>query len=237
MITLSPETKKDLERQSLETIAPIKDKIVIIGGWAARAWGGGKHKRFTFDIDGVASEKNLRRVRNKLADVGMKMHPTSWGVKFSKPYTPTPGIGAQPGDIGIQIKIELSPPRIHEDSDHYFEFDLKRTRDKVVGSLDGKTELEVKIPEVEYLIANKLGIPSDYRSQYDITVLLPLCDERKLVDLIKNTDRWGELVLRRIPKTAERIRNPTTGVHDALSDVGVDIKLVVDTLARIAGRL
>lgn len=237
MITLPPEIRKDLERQSLETLAPVKDQIVVIGGWAARAWSVERHKRLTFDIDGIAPEDSLHKVKDKLTEINLKPHPTSWGVKFSKPYVSSSGIPAPPDDLGVQIKMELSPPRIYEDPDHYFEFDLERTRYKIVRTLDGKTELKIKTPEIEYLIANKLGTPSDYRSQYDIATLLPLCDMGKIVDLIKTTDRWRELVLKRIPKTSERIRNPTTEVHDALSDASVDIRSIANILKCIADSL
>lgn len=185
----------------------------------------------------MASEKNLRKVKEKLISTGLKPNPTSWGVKFSKPYTPAPRLPSLTPDRDIKIKIELSLPRIYEDSSHYFEFNLKKTCDQIVVAMDEKNKLKIKTPELDYLVANKLGVPSDFRSQHDIAVLLPLCDERKLVNLIKRIDRWSELVLRRTPKTVERISNPTTKVHDALLDVEVDTQAVVNTLTHITDRL
>jgi hypothetical protein len=60
---LSETVKKDIEDQSLEILEETASRIVVIGGWGARAHLGEGHHRYTLDVDGVTDEGTLGELR------------------------------------------------------------------------------------------------------------------------------------------------------------------------------
>ena len=85
---LSDLVKKDIEDQSLEILEKIAGRIVVIGGWGARAHLGGRHHRYTLDVDGVTAENTLQELQKEFADKGFSETSVDWGIKFFKKYEP-----------------------------------------------------------------------------------------------------------------------------------------------------
>jgi DNA-binding transcriptional ArsR family regulator len=214
---LPARVKNALERRSLELLSRVAEDIVVVGGWAARAWSGA-HVRYTYDVDGVADEEELERAHEKLTDLRLTPQKTEWGYIYTAPSR----VRGAPADL--LIKIELSLPRIYDvDGLHYFEFDLRHLKRKTVKSVDGKFKVEVRVPEPEYVLANKLGLPAYFKNEYDAGILLPLCNVDKLVEIIKGTDRWRERVLERGSAMLDHLKNPKSLSHQELSrtvDIG-----------------
>lgn len=119
----------------------------------------------------------------------MIQEKTDWDIKFFKPYQPNSNISCDPSLIkDIQIRIEISAPKIYEiDTDHYFEFDLEKTTKQKVVSHSIHQPIYATVPEIEYLTANKLGLPADYKNRYDAAVLLMHSDFSKVFEIIKKT--------------------------------------------------
>ena len=207
-----PKRAKDaLEHRSLDLLSDVTEDIVVIGGWAARAWSGRKHIRYTYDIDGVADERGLERAHEKLTDLRLSPQKTEWGYIYTAPSR-VPG-----APEGLLIKIELSLPRIYDiDGLHYFEFDPKRSEQKTIETVDGESKLKIRVPEIWYLAANKLGLEASFGNEYDLGSLLRLCDTQKLVAIIKAIDRWRERVLERAPKMLNHLRDPDSISRRAL---------------------
>lgn len=61
-------------------------------------------------------------------------------------------------------------------------------------------QFEIEVPSISALVANKLGLPADYKNRFDVAILLPLCNMDKLIKIITETNDWSDLVLRRMPK-------------------------------------
>jgi len=214
---LPPKVKNALEHRSLELLSHVAEHIVVVGGWAARAWSGA-HVRYTYDVDGVANEEELEKAHEKLTDLRLMPQKTEWGYIYTAPSR----VEGAPADL--LIKIELSLPRIYDvDGLHYFEFDLRHVQRKTVKSVDGKFKVEVKVAEPEYVLANKLGLPASFKNEYDAGVLVPLCNTNKLIEIIKRTDRWRERVLERGSLILDHLKNPRSLSHRELSrtiDIG-----------------
>ena len=67
--------------------------------------------------------------------------------------------------------------------------------------------LVVHVPPPERMTAVKLGLPVDYKNNFDSAVLLQICDTEKVILAIKENDDWYEMVLRRLPKLRGRIKD------------------------------
>lgn len=61
-------------------------------------------------------------------------------------------------------------------------------------------QFEIEVPSISALVANKLGLPADYKNRFDVAILLLLCNMDKLIKIITETNDWSDLVLRRMPK-------------------------------------
>lgn len=113
--------KENIEDQSLELLEGINENLLVIGGWAVRGLLGEKHERYTLDIDAVASEKGRQQVKATLMASGMQPKDAKWGIQYFKQYDPTVEV---PDDVDIsqvQLRIEISGPRITEfATPHYF---------------------------------------------------------------------------------------------------------------------
>lgn len=213
---LPSRVKDDIERKSLKLAQQVGKRIMIIGGWAVRAHGGKSHARYTFDIDGVADKKGLKRARQLLKEMDFSLIDEEWGFRAEVPYKAPEEFQ---GDVeGLKIKVEVSEPRIYDmDGVHYFEFDLEENELKRVISIDEITQVDLRVPKIDYLVANKLGLPPLFKNMYDGCVLLLQSDVGKVSDLIKKTDDWSELVRPRISMILERLHNRSTLLHRELS--------------------
>lgn len=225
---LPENVKKDIEDQSLSILKIIKDDIIVIGGWAVRAHTGLKHARYTIDIDGVATEKHLPKIKKKLEKLDLKSRDSEWGYQFFKKYLPEMEItdkGIKEQTNQVELRIEISQPRIKEfQTHHHFDFSLSDYVTREISFHNIESVLKIKVPPMESMAAVKLGLPVDYKNNFDTAVLLAICDVDKVVTAIKYNDDWDEMVLRRLPKQRGRIKDPGRLENLLLVNAGIDIK-------------
>jgi len=119
---LPEELKKDIEDQSLDILENIASKIVVIGGWGARAHLGDGHHRYTLDVDGVTDEQTIQELRQVLVSMGLSEVSAEWGIKFFKKYEPRVDVPKDsiPLVEQVELRIEISPPRIKEYQTHHY---------------------------------------------------------------------------------------------------------------------
>ena len=234
--------RDDVEDKSLDILQHIQQYIVVIGGWAVRSYAtkSFKHARYTLDIDAVATPENIKTLHDMLVkEDGMFSEKTDWGIKFYKPYRPNSEISYDPSFFkDLQIRIEILPPRIYEiDKNHYFEFNLKKTTKQIVISHGIHKPVWANVPEIEYLTVNKLGLPADYKNRYDAAVLLSNSDFSKIFEIIKKTDKWEEMILRRLPKFIARTKDKKDIAHMLLQRANIDISDYLNQLISIKQKL
>ncbi len=219
--------KKDIEDQSLALLKIIKDDIIVIGGWAVRALAGERHARYTLDIDGVTTENNIVKLKEKLITADLKLRDSGWGIQFYQKYKPKIKITNQEVReriSDIELRIELSKPKIREfQTHHYFEFRLTDYVTKSIPFHNKDSTVTIRVPPAECMVAVKLGLPVDYKNNYDSVVLLQICDIDKVITIIKNNNDWYEIVLRRIPKLKGRIKDPGRLENMLLINTGINI--------------
>jgi hypothetical protein len=239
---LPQQIREDVEDQSLDILQQIQQHIVVIGGWAVRSYTAHprKYARYTLDIDAVAAPGDINTVHEILIKKGFaSLEERDWGIQFYKPYQPHFKISCDPAVFkDLQIRIEISPPRIHEiDAQHYFEFDLSKTTQKTVVSHGKHQSIQPTVPEIEYLTANKLGLPADYKNRYDAAVLLLNSDLQKTLEIIQKTDNWKEMVLRRLPRFIGRTKDQGDIAYLLLRRADIDVQNYLDTLFSIKQKL
>ena len=242
MQQLPKQIRDDVEDQSLDILQQIQQYIVVIGGWAVRSYTtkSFKHARYTLDVDAVATPENIKTVNAILAKENLMFsEKTDWGIKYYKPYRPNSGISYGPSFFkDLQIRIEISPPRIYEiDKNHYFEFNLKKTTKQTVVSHGKHRPVQATVPEIEYLVVNKLGLPADYKNRYDAAVLLTNSDFSKIFEIIKKTDKWEEMILRRLPKFIDRTKDKKDIAHMLLRRANITISDYLNQLINIKQKL
>ncbi|MBU1940261.1 MAG: hypothetical protein KKC68_00650 [Candidatus Thermoplasmatota archaeon] len=232
--------KKDIEDQSLSILQHIAEEIIVIGGWAVRALTGDKHARYTLDIDGVTEQKTMKKVESILKLLGMNGRKSNWGIQFYQHYTPQVKI---PEEIrkeidNVELRIEISEPRIKESqTHHYFEFDLTEFIMRDIQYHMKKGKVTIKVPPAEYMAAVKLGLPADYKNNFDSQVLLEICNVEKVVEIIKLNDDWSEMVRRRIPKLIGRLNDKDRLEHILAINNGINIKEHIKTMKYIENKL
>lgn len=232
--------KNDIEDQSLDVLEHINDDIVVIGGWAVRALLGKDHKRYTLDVDGVTSKDKFDIITDKLSKFDLKPGESEWGIKYYKAYVPKVDIHENiRSEIGpIELRIEISEPLIKEyDSHHYFEFSLVNYVQRDIEYNNKSKILSVKIPPIAHMTAVKLGLPVDYKNNYDVAALLRESDIEEVINIIENNDDWNEMVLRRIPKSIGRINVPERPEHILAINSGIDVKEHIKKLKLIEQKL
>ncbi len=228
--------KKDIEDQSLELLEHIKDNIIVIGGWAVRALTSNKHSRYTLDIDGVTSPKNMREIESKLAALGLKGRKHEWGIQFYQKYNPHVKITEEMEEKleKVELRIEISEPIIKEsETHHYFEFSLTEFEEREIPYHMTKKKVKVKVPTSENMAAVKLGLPVDYKNNFDSQVLLEICDVEKVIETIKANDDWREMVIRRIPKLIGRLNDKNRIDYLLAINSHMDIKHHIKTMQYI----
>ncbi len=219
--------KNDIEDQSLSILDKIKDRIVVIGGWAVRAHIGENHHRYTLDVDGVTDKKNIEVIRGEMVEHGFEVHHPEWGIQFLKKYEPIVTISEAIREEveKIQIRIEISEPRITEfQTPHFFEFSLSDFEIKGISFRDGRGEVLVKVPPIEHMAAVKLGLPVDYKNNHDAAMLLQRSNIKLVSKAILENDDWKEMVLRRIPKLKGRISQSGQLENTLALAAGLNIK-------------
>jgi len=219
--------KNDIEDQSLSILERIKDKIIVIGGWAVRAQLGDEHYRYTLDVDGVADKREISEIREALEGYGFVANHLEWGIQFLKKYEPNvPVPEALREEVEkIQIRIEISEPMIKEHSTpHFFEFSLTDFEIKGISYHDGREEAMVKVPPIEHMAAVKLGLPVDYKNNHDAAMLLQKSDLTMVIKAILVNDDWKEMVLRRMPKLKGRISQSGQLENTLALAAGLNIK-------------
>ncbi len=239
---LPQQIRDDVEDQSLDILQQIQQHIVVIGGWAVRSYTAKslEHARYTLDVDAVATPKNIKIVNDLLVKENLMFsEEKDWGIQFYKPYRPSSKVSCTPSFFkDIQIRIEISPPRIHEmDAVHYFEFDLEKTTKKIVVSHGKHRPVQATVPEIEYLAANKLGLPADYKNRYDAAVLLTGSNFCKIIEIIKKTDNWEKIVLRHLPKFIGRTNDRGDIAHILLRQANISIPKYLTQLRAVQQKL
>lgn len=232
--------KNDIEDQSLSILSIINKDIVVIGGWAVRALLGENHGRYTLDVDGVFDSENLSNIEKKLKKAGFDARENDWGIQFFHKYKPNVPIEGNIIDEvkKIELRIEISGPRIKEaDSRHYFEFSLKNYVKKKISFHNNDEKVLVYAPSPEDMAAVKLGLPADYKNNYDASMLLTICDVDKVIERIKLNDDWSEMVLRRLPKSMGRIKNKDRIENILALKNGINITKHIELLNHIQNEL
>lgn len=230
--------KKDVEDQSLEILDIIRDSVIVIGGWAVRALVGKIHARYTMDIDCVGDKKDWVKIETKLKSFGLNPIRYEWGLKIIKKYEPLVSVPDIKMIERMQLRVEVSGPRIRElRTHHFFEFDLKNYVEREIAFHNKPRKVLVKVPPLEHMAAVKLGLPVDYKNNFDAAVLLYLSDLDKVIDVITKNNDWKEMVLRRMPKMIGRIKDSSRLEHILMINTGLNIRDHIDKLKYIEKEL
>jgi hypothetical protein len=232
---------EDIEVQSLALLETVRDRVVVIGGWGVRAWTHEIATRNTMDVDGVAKREDMGSITRTLREEGLlAASQGDWGVRFHKRYSPSmreaeEAVGQSPDFLReIELRIEVSQPRIYEKrTPHYFEFDLGRAVWKRISSRRNTTSTECRVADISELAANKIGLPADYKNIFDLALLLDRCPMDNVVRIIKSTDDWKDVVLRRIPKIIGRVQREDSMANMLMKAFGIDIDGFVQSVERI----
>ena len=230
------DVRDDIEDQSLEILERIAEGVVVIGGWAVRAVLGPDHGRFSLDVDAVAGKREIEELQEILGGMGFELSERDWGIRMFAPYVPRVEVGDLKADVleGIELRVEVSGPRMYDiGMDHFFEFPLDETESKNLPFHNVDEEVTVRVPSCERLAANKLGLPVDYKNNFDAAMLLAVADIDKVIEIILGTDDWRELVLRRGPRQMGRFRQRGRIEHVLARSVGLDIDGYITNLRRI----
>jgi len=134
----------------------------------------------------------------------------------------------------IELRIEISEPIIKEyETHHYFEFNLNNYVQKDIEYHNKSKALSVNVPPIEHMAANKLGLPVDYKNNYDVAVLLRESDIEEVIRVIIKSDDWHAMVIKRLPKLIGRINIPGGLEHTLAINSGIDIKEHIGKLRQI----
>jgi len=233
---IPPEVRDDIEDQSLGILEAVAGHVVVIGGWAVRAVLGPVHGRFSLDVDAVAAPEGIDRLRDILEDMGFELLRTDWGIRMFAPYEPSVDAEGLDPDVleGIEMRVEVSGPRMYDiETRHYFEFPLAEAGKGTLRYHGEDREVTVNVPKRERLAANKLGLPVDFKNNYDAAMLLAVSDVDRVVEIILETDDWREMVLRRGPKQIGRFRQEGRIERVLAREADLDIDGYIRDLRRI----
>ena len=96
----------------------------------------------------------------------------------------------------------------------------------------GGEKCTAKVPEVEYIVANKLGF-ADWKNVYDVGILVPYVDMDKVAQIISGTDNWKDVVRRRLSRFRNEIKNPGNIAYLLLISSDIDLKEYSDFLKEL----
>lgn len=230
------EVRDDIEDQSLGILEAVADHVVVIGGWAVRAVLGPVHGRFSLDVDAVASPEGIDRLRGILGDMGFELLRTDWGIRMFTPYEPRVGVKDLEPDVleGIEIRVEVSGPRMYDvETRHFFEFPIEETESRSIPYHGHDRDVAMTVPTRERLAANKLGLPVDFKNNYDAAMLLAVANVDRVIEIILATDDWRDMVLRRGPKQIGRFRQSGRIERVLARNADLDIDGYIRDLRRI----
>jgi hypothetical protein len=97
--------------------------------------------------------------------------------------------------------------------------------------------VEIRVPPREHMAAVKLGLPADYKNNFDCAILLQMSDIDEVIRVIKENDDWKEMVLRRMPKFSGRINQAGSLENILAIDAGINVKEHVKKLRHIEEQL
>lgn len=238
---LSISIRNDIEDQSLEILRKIKDDILVIGGWACRALVKDKHKRYTLDVDGIADSHKFSTILDTLTSVGVHNRDFEWGIQFFTKYEPTFEVNdtkllRQIRDI--ELRIEISEPKIKEKATHhYFKFDPDHYVTKTLEFHNKDERFDIKVPTIEEMAAVKLGLPVDYKNNFDSALLITSSNIDKVLKYILKNDDWADLVLRRLKRSMSRLRDKSRLEHMLLKNARINLSEVLKNLKTIESSL
>lgn len=201
---------------------------------------GNKFGRYTLDIDGVTEQKTMKKVESNLELLGMERRKSDWGIQFYQHYKSQVKI---PREIQkeiekIELRIEISEPRIKDSqTHHFFEFSLTEFIEREIQYHTKKEKVDVNVPPAEHMAAVKLGLPVDYKNNFDSQVLLEICNIEDVIEVIKLNDDWGEMVLRRIPKLIGRLNDKSRLEYILAINNDINIKKHIKTMKYIENKL
>ncbi|MFQ5871809.1 MAG: hypothetical protein ACE5IB_06600 [Candidatus Geothermarchaeales archaeon] len=228
-----------MEDQSVDTLEHIAEHIIVIGGWAVRAWARPPRglMRYTIDIDGVAEESKMGQVESILQEQHLRREQAEWGLRFRKDYVPqsqeAKGFMKTWKDP-LEVRVEISPTRMYEaDGEHFFEFEPHETIRREIRSRGSRQPLSVKVPTSQYLMANKVGLGADYKNRYDAAILALQADLEQVASIIVSTDKWKDIVIRQLPRFLGRTRQPTDLAATLLEENGYRTSSCLKGLAQL----
>ena len=228
--------RDDIEDQSLAILEAVADHLVVIGGWAVRAVLGPVHGRFSLDVDAVAAPEGIERVRGILECMGFELLETNWGIRMFAPYVPRVEVKDLDPEVldGIEIRVEVSGYRMYDvETRQFYEFPPEETERRQLSYHGQDGVVTVTVPTRERLAANKLGLPVDFKNNYDAAMLLAVSDIDRVIEIILETDDWRAMVLRRGPKQVGRFRQSGRIERVLARNVGLDIEEYIRSLRRI----
>jgi hypothetical protein len=224
---LPEHVKRDIEDQSLEVLRLVSDDVVVIGGWGVRALAGPGHGRYTQDIDVVVGDEKIPELLERVKDTDLDLRSDDWGDTLYAPYLPRVDVEGIDEAIlrSIEIRIELSGPIISEKATHhYFEFSLTETTEAQIALHNRNDYVHVRVPLVEHMAACKLGLPVDYKHNYDAAVLLNIVDPDTVIGVILTNDDWAKMVLRRHNKQVGRFKGVDRQERLLAQQKGIDVR-------------
>lgn len=231
---------KDIEDKSLSILKHISELLVVIGGWAVRAIIGEEYGRYTLDIDGVTTPEKIEEIKKKLLALGLNVRMNDWGIQFFMKYVPSFKIekDIHPEIDNVELRIEISSPRIQESlTHHYFEFDMDVYEERYLKFHNSTEIIKVRVPPIEHMTAVKMGLPVDYKNNYNSHILLQNCDVDEVIRIIKSNDDWDQMVIRRLPKLIGRITDRSRIEHSLATVNDVDIRGNIKKMRYILERL
>ena len=152
------------------------------------------------------------------------------------PYVPRVDVEDLDAEVleDIEIRVEVSGPRMYDvETRHYFEFPIEETERSVLGYHGQERKVTVTVPTRERLAANKLGLPVDFKNNYDAAMLLAVADVDRVVEIILETNDWRDMVLRRGPKQIGRFRQRGRIERVLARNADLDIEAYIRDLRRI----
>ncbi len=237
---LPVEIRDDIEDQSLALLEGLAADLIVIGGWGVRAYLGTGHRRHTLDVDSVMDEGALPDLARRLEEMGLHVERAGWGIRSRVKYSPRVEVpdAARSAVDGVELRVEVSGPRIQElRTHHFFEFSLTEYLERSVAYHGQPRELVIRVPPKEHLAAVKLGLPVDFKNNLDATLLLRTCDLREVARVIRASDEWREMVLRRLPKLKGRISQPGRLENEVAVGAGIVIHEHLARLVELEGML
>ncbi|MCJ2519994.1 MAG: hypothetical protein LN412_03485 [Candidatus Thermoplasmatota archaeon] len=237
--------REDIEIQSLGLLSAVKDVLVIIGGWGARAWTHHIATRNTLDVDAITRPEDLRSISRAFRAQGMAAdEEDDWGVSFHKMYIPSTNEAIEEAEQlkevieEVQLRVDVSRPKIYEKrTPHYFEFNPKKGVIKKIATRGSSASVECRVANSHELAANKAGLPADYKNIFDLALLLSESDLDEVVRIITSTDDWSSMVLRRVPKIVGRVQRDDNMAHILLRSFNIGIDEFVQSVMTIGNSI